>query len=166
MICALILSLCGVDDDVVAHEYNLTNLGLKCRHEEIISHLRNEEAFKDDPDGARRMVMARYVLSSQYTFLDPCSIKTYTLAYWHGIVSLYQPKTGADAFTRKGNMSSTLSWIRKTYGSAEKCVVELGLLTPEAVERLKRNLIVDAPSTGPVDWQAHAKLIAKEELAL
>lgn len=59
VICALILSLCGVEDEIVAHEYSLTNLGLKSRHLEIIAHLKNEAAFKDDPNGAYRMVLAR-----------------------------------------------------------------------------------------------------------
>ncbi|KAK7745178.1 hypothetical protein SLS62_009891 [Diatrype stigma] len=59
VICALILSLCGVEDEIVAHEYSLTDLGLKSRHAEIIGHLTNEPAFKDDPGGARRMVLAR-----------------------------------------------------------------------------------------------------------
>ncbi|RYP55418.1 hypothetical protein DL769_010193 [Monosporascus sp. CRB-8-3] len=59
VICAVILSLCGVDDDIVAHEYSLTDLGLKERHQEIIAHLVQEPAFKDDPDGARRMVLAK-----------------------------------------------------------------------------------------------------------
>lgn len=59
IICALILSLCGVEDEIVAHEYSLTDLGLKCRHAEIISHLITEAAFKGDPEGAYRMVLAR-----------------------------------------------------------------------------------------------------------
>lgn len=59
VICALILSLCGVEDEIVAHEYSLTDLGLKSRHAEIISHLTSEPAFEGDPDGARRMVLAR-----------------------------------------------------------------------------------------------------------
>ncbi|KAH9996115.1 tyrosine phosphatase [Xylariaceae sp. FL0662B] len=56
--CALILSLCGVADEVIAHEYSLTDLGLGLRHEMIIQFLMNEEAFKNNPEGARRMVRA------------------------------------------------------------------------------------------------------------
>lgn len=60
VICALILSLCGVEDEIVAHEYSLTNLGFKPRRadtiREIVAH---SETFKDDPAGARRMVLAR-----------------------------------------------------------------------------------------------------------
>ncbi|KAI1865169.1 hypothetical protein JX265_008216 [Neoarthrinium moseri] len=59
VICALILSLCGVDDDVVAHEYSLTELGLKSRHAEFTRHLIKEPALKGNPAGARRMVGSR-----------------------------------------------------------------------------------------------------------
>ncbi|RYO80786.1 hypothetical protein DL766_002668 [Monosporascus sp. MC13-8B] len=121
VICALILSLCGVDDDIVAHEYSLTDLGLKERHQEIIAHLVQEPAFKDDPDGARRMVLAK-----------------------------------------KANMVQMLRWIKKTYGSVEKCVLDLGLVTPEMIENLRRNLIVDAQSTEKVDWREHACLLPEE----
>ena len=39
VLCALILSLCGVGDDLVAYEYALTNLGLAARKEELLKHL-------------------------------------------------------------------------------------------------------------------------------
>ena len=60
VICALILSLCGVEDEVIAHEYSLTNLGFKPRRaatiREIVAH---SETFRDNPAGARQMVLAR-----------------------------------------------------------------------------------------------------------
>ncbi|WYZ45494.1 hypothetical protein EsH8_VIII_000810 [Colletotrichum jinshuiense] len=56
VICALILSLCGVSDDVVAHEYSLTDIGLQDRREEIVNHLLATEALKGNPEGARRMI--------------------------------------------------------------------------------------------------------------
>ncbi|KAH9905331.1 protein-tyrosine phosphatase-like protein [Xylariomycetidae sp. FL2044] len=59
VICALILSLCGVADDVVAHEYSLTDLGLVSRHQEFIAHLMRNPAMAGDPEGARRMIGAR-----------------------------------------------------------------------------------------------------------
>ncbi|KAH8648382.1 tyrosine phosphatase family-domain-containing protein [Xylariales sp. PMI_506] len=59
VICALILSLCGVDDEVVAHEYSLTDLGLRSRHVEFLKHLLKEPALRDNPAGARRMIGSR-----------------------------------------------------------------------------------------------------------
>ncbi|KAF9869529.1 tyrosine phosphatase [Colletotrichum karsti] len=59
IICALILSLCGVSDEVVAHEYSLTDIGLQDRKEEIVKHLMSTEAMKGNPEGARRMISSR-----------------------------------------------------------------------------------------------------------
>lgn len=59
VICALILSLCGVPDEAVAHEYSLTDLGLKERKEEFISHLILEDPLKDDRAAAERMVSSK-----------------------------------------------------------------------------------------------------------
>ncbi|KAK1961720.1 tyrosine phosphatase [Colletotrichum sublineola] len=56
VICAIILSLCGVSDEVVAHEYSLTDIGLQGRREEIINHLLTTEALKGNLEGARRMI--------------------------------------------------------------------------------------------------------------
>ncbi|KAI1452591.1 protein-tyrosine phosphatase-like protein [Annulohypoxylon moriforme] len=58
VICALILSLCGVDDEVVAHEYSLTNLGLKERHAELIAHLMNNPSLRDEVS-AQRMISSQ-----------------------------------------------------------------------------------------------------------
>lgn len=44
---------------------------------------------------------------------------------------------------REQNILTHLQWIRETYGSVEKCVIDLGLLTADGVEQLRRNLIVD-----------------------
>ncbi|KAI0886072.1 tyrosine phosphatase family-domain-containing protein [Annulohypoxylon maeteangense] len=59
VICALILSLCGVIDEVVAHEYSLTNLGLKERHAELIAHLMNNPSLQNDPLSAQRMISSQ-----------------------------------------------------------------------------------------------------------
>ncbi|KAK2038137.1 tyrosine phosphatase [Colletotrichum somersetense] len=56
VICAIILSLCGVADEVVAHEYSLTDVGLQDRREEIVNHLLATEALKGNFEGARRMI--------------------------------------------------------------------------------------------------------------
>ncbi|KXJ92579.1 tyrosine phosphatase [Microdochium bolleyi] len=118
VICALVLSLCGVSDDAVAHEYSLTALGLAGRQEEIITRLEGEEAFKDNKAGARAMVVAV-----------------------------------------KENMLTTLEEIKKVYGSVEKCVLELGLLTPESLAQLRRNMVVNESEGAVVDWKQHAKLL-------
>lgn len=59
VIVALILSLCGVSDDAVAHEYSLTDLGLGERKEEFISHLIAVDPLKGDRAAAERMVSSR-----------------------------------------------------------------------------------------------------------
>jgi hypothetical protein len=59
VICALILSMCGVEDEVVAHEYSLTEMGLQSRHAEFMKYLVLEPALKDNAAGARRMIGAR-----------------------------------------------------------------------------------------------------------
>lgn len=56
---ALVLSLCGVGDDAVAHEYSLTDLGLKERKEEFVAHLVRAPPLEGDREGAERMVSSR-----------------------------------------------------------------------------------------------------------
>ncbi|KAI5867712.1 tyrosine phosphatase family-domain-containing protein [Durotheca rogersii] len=118
VICALILSLCGVDDEIVAHEYSLTDLGLKSRHDEFIKHLMDNPVLRGNPLGAKRMVSAR-----------------------------------------KDSMLATLAKIRETYGSVEKCVVDLGLLSSDNVRQLQSNLIVELSAKDAVPWQDHAELL-------
>ncbi|KAI1392204.1 protein-tyrosine phosphatase-like protein [Hypoxylon trugodes] len=118
VICGLILSLCGVPDEIVAHEYSLTDLGLKSRHEELIAHLMSTPSLRDHPVEARRMI------SSQ-----------------------------------KEAMLGTLARLRETYGSVEKCVIALGLLSPDGIQQLRSNLIVDVNEEAIVPWQNHAKLL-------
>lgn len=59
LICALLLSLCGVPDEVVAEEYQLTELGLGEYTKIFIEHLLKTPAMKGNPDGARRMISAK-----------------------------------------------------------------------------------------------------------
>lgn len=59
VICALLLSLCGVDDETVAYEYSLTELGLAKYRQKIIQHLMTNPALKDNPDGAVNMMSAK-----------------------------------------------------------------------------------------------------------
>jgi protein tyrosine/serine phosphatase len=55
VICALILSLCGVPDEIVAHEYSLTTPGLKPRWDEIFRQLSKKPEFRHVSAGAVRM---------------------------------------------------------------------------------------------------------------
>jgi protein tyrosine/serine phosphatase len=61
VICALILSLCGVDDEVVAKEYSLTELGLPNEWKQgVIEHLMDNPALKGNMAGAINMISAKY----------------------------------------------------------------------------------------------------------
>lgn len=55
-------------------------------------------------------------------------------------------------------MLGTLAKIRETYGSVEKCIVDLGLLSPEGVKQLQRNLVVETDEEA-IPWQSHAELL-------
>lgn len=56
---ALVLSLCGVPDDAVAHDYSLTDLGLGDRREEFVAHLVQTPPLLGDRPAALRMVSSR-----------------------------------------------------------------------------------------------------------
>lgn len=59
VLCALVLSLCGVPDDAVAHEYSLTDLGLGHRRAEFVGNLTRSGPLKGDRAAAERMVGSR-----------------------------------------------------------------------------------------------------------
>ncbi|TEY76057.1 hypothetical protein BOTCAL_0061g00160 [Botryotinia calthae] len=60
VLCALILSLCGVDDEVVAREYSLTTFGLPQEWKAgIIKHLMEHPAIKDDHEGAENLISSK-----------------------------------------------------------------------------------------------------------
>lgn len=59
VICALLLSLAGVEDDRIAEEYELTELGLAPMRPMIVEHLLQDPALAGDREGALRMVGAR-----------------------------------------------------------------------------------------------------------
>jgi len=62
VLCALVLSLCGVDDKVVAQEYSLTDVGLSQQWKEsVIEHLMDNPALKGDMEGAWNMISSKYV---------------------------------------------------------------------------------------------------------
>ncbi|KFA63388.1 hypothetical protein S40285_01842 [Stachybotrys chlorohalonatus IBT 40285] len=105
--CALVLSLCGVEDAVVAYEFGLTELGLADKRAEYLRHLQAMPLFQENPAGAERMLSAR-------------------------------PES----------MLATLGLIRDEYGSVEAYVrTECGL-SDEEIERIRRNMVVDASSLG------------------
>ncbi|KAI0805464.1 tyrosine phosphatase [Xylaria sp. FL0064] len=111
VIVALALSLCGVPDEAVIHEYNLTEIGLHSRLEEFVKHVSSNPKIGIDVEGARRMVGAR-----------------------------------------KEAMQGTLAWIRAQYGSVEQCVLDLGILTPEGIAQLRKNMIVEVDEDEVVRW--------------
>jgi protein tyrosine/serine phosphatase len=60
VICALVLSLCGVDDEVVAYEYALTEVGLPTNWKgAVIEHLMDNPALKGNMEGAWNMISAK-----------------------------------------------------------------------------------------------------------
>lgn len=61
IICALILSLCGVENDIVAEEYSLSDTGLESLHGEMIALLLQKDMFRSDPDEAKLLVLTRCV---------------------------------------------------------------------------------------------------------
>jgi hypothetical protein len=62
VICALVLSLCGVDDEVVAQEYALTEIGLTTEWKNgVIEHLMGNPALNGNMAGALNMISARFV---------------------------------------------------------------------------------------------------------
>jgi protein tyrosine phosphatase len=60
VICAVVLSLCGVDDEIVAHEYALTEIGLpETWKQAVIQHLMDNPALMGNTAGALNMISAR-----------------------------------------------------------------------------------------------------------
>ncbi|KAH7029433.1 protein-tyrosine phosphatase-like protein [Microdochium trichocladiopsis] len=83
VICALVLSLCGVADHVIADEYNLTELGLRERHEELMQHLLNNPSMAGNVAGVRRMIGAQKpsmlgtlaLIREKYGSIHDCVVK-------------------------------------------------------------------------------------------
>ncbi|KAI0201847.1 tyrosine phosphatase [Astrocystis sublimbata] len=114
VVVALALSLCGVPDEAVVHEYNLTEIGLRSRLEELVRHVSSNPKIGIDVEGAKRMCGAR-----------------------------------------KEAMLGTLARIRKQHGSVEQCVIDLGILTQQGIEQLRKNLIVEVDEDEVIRWQDH-----------
>lgn len=57
VICAMVLSLCGVKDEIIAQEYALTDLGLSMEWKEsVIEHLMENPALRGNTKGAWNMI--------------------------------------------------------------------------------------------------------------
>ncbi|KAM7186550.1 tyrosine-protein phosphatase [Rhypophila sp. PSN 637] len=124
IIVAIVLSLLGVEDEAIAHDYSLTDLGLAQRKEAIVQHLMEAPGLFGDRARAETMVSSR-----------------------------------------KENMLATLKMMRQKYGSVEKYVVDHCKVSPDTVERLRKNLTVEVTPGGEeaevLDWRAHAELVAR-----
>jgi hypothetical protein len=60
VICALVLSLCGVDDEIISQEYSLTEVGLsQAWKEAVIQHLMSHPALSGNMQGAWNMIGAK-----------------------------------------------------------------------------------------------------------
>ncbi|KAF5657535.1 tyrosin-phosphatase [Fusarium heterosporum] len=59
VICAFILSICGVDDQTIAREYGLTEVGLGDFREELLAAVMKSPELKANPEGARRLLGAK-----------------------------------------------------------------------------------------------------------
>ncbi|KAJ0159021.1 hypothetical protein CTA2_10465 [Colletotrichum tanaceti] len=141
VICALILSLCGVSDEVVAHEYSLTDIGLQDRREEIVNHLLATDALKGNPEGARRMVGSPYV---------PAPLPSPHDVHFRA--------KSVDVKTRKESMLATLAKLREDYGSVEAYVRNRCRMSAEAISQIRSNLTVHiADGFQVVDWVSHTK---------
>ncbi|KAI1817060.1 tyrosine phosphatase [Poronia punctata] len=113
IICALILSLCGVSDDIVADEYSLSDIGLKSIHEELIAKLLQKEAFREDPESVHEMVLTRRdnmllllrKIRADYDSVEQCVVDLGLLS-WEGISNLTTNMV-VDTSPTEGNVSTS-----------------------------------------------------------
>ncbi|KAM0250199.1 hypothetical protein ACHAQJ_008742 [Trichoderma viride] len=103
VICALILSLCGVSDEDVAKEYHHTDIELASHQKELVRRLRRNPAFQGTDEDADILVSSR-----------------------------------------NENMLCFLKKLKREHGSIEQCILDHKLLQPDGIERLRRNMIIDA----------------------
>ena len=122
VICALVLSLCGVHDEVVAQEYSFTEVGLTREWKEsVIEHLMDNPALKGNMEGAWNMISAKSILFLRRVFLWLITFRT-------------------------ANMLATLKMIRDKFGGPEGYVTEKCGLTKDEVDKIRKNLIVKEPA--------------------
>jgi hypothetical protein len=143
----LVLDLLGVPRDIIAAEYNLTELGLLPLQEKLITKLTSSYGFK------------KYILSQ---------IAGHTMSTEELAEGLAKQESGADAGAdlqippelvqkgreaairmmgaRKENMIAILDMIDREWGGAEAYIKQICGLKDDDVDRLKKALIV--PSDG------------------
>ena len=61
VIIALVLAICGVDDEAIAQEYGLSQEGLKDWRKKAIAVLSQNPAMANNPEGILRMLSSKYV---------------------------------------------------------------------------------------------------------
>lgn len=59
VVCAFILSICGVDDETIAREYSLTEAGLGDFREQLLNAVLKSPELQGNPEGAKRMLGAK-----------------------------------------------------------------------------------------------------------
>ena len=58
-------------------------------------------------------------------------------------------------------MQAFLEWARRN-GGVERIVLEAGLMTPDQLQQLRDNLVIDLPSGRTyVAWEEHEKILAR-----
>lgn len=67
VLCAIVLALCGVDDETIAREYALTEEGLRSERARMVARLREVPALGGDTEAAERMLSAKYATPSTWT---------------------------------------------------------------------------------------------------
>ncbi|KAI8627047.1 tyrosine phosphatase [Xylariaceae sp. FL1651] len=160
VIVALVLSLCGVSDEAVVHEYRQACLPIPSfEHYERVAglfsrgHTRAAGMMETaNPCAPMRHSLTELGLSSRIEEL---------VKHISSNPKIDIDRAGARRMVgaRKEAMLGTLARIRAQYGSVEQCILDLGILTPEGIIQLKQNLIVEADEDEAVPWQQHAKLM-------
>jgi hypothetical protein len=128
LLCAIVLALCGVDDDTIAWEYGLTDQGLAPLKQGIMQRLMSAEGVTVDEAGAWRMLSSRCVF----------------------IIMNKSPRASDGRLTgafRPESMLATLKVIRDEYGSVEDYVLNECKLSPGEIAVLRRNFMVE-PQNG------------------
>ncbi|POR37761.1 Tyrosine-protein phosphatase, partial [Tolypocladium paradoxum] len=59
VLCAIVLALCGVDDETIAQEYALTEEGLRSERARMVARLKDVPALGGDAEAAERMLSSK-----------------------------------------------------------------------------------------------------------
>ena len=127
MVVALCMKIAGVDDEVVAREYELSEVGMEGRRSNIVEHLVKKEG---DREKAEKAVSAKSVSHE-------CDDG------WIGGLAM---RLNADTcFRRYENMLAVLQMMKEKYGGAEGYVKSRCGFGDEDVATVRRNLLADSP---------------------